>query len=396
MEQFSEDLNFAKSALSQLFSLELSDKFENFVNEGEFYGEEIIDDIKDEDDSNIIEGLEINNSKQLKLFSDLIIQIFKDHNYNINKYIHNTNNNTNNNINDKYIKDMNVNEFTELIHCESLKIKINKIDKNTLQSILTNDNYNGHKFHSTVNQPKHQLKFAKLLKQSNISLGKGKEIWKRIKQRSEREIELKDDSDNKPENENDNDTENKNDNDDNTQLQNINKKLIEMNVNEFVNALINEATTNDKIAPKLGIKFNIETCKKIFIDNKMDVNKFYTIGKKEFGKICKQATIIAGPANRLYRVIFDKCKAQFEASGDQNVTNNAHISTDSNVIKQQPMDTHTPTPVNISTDENKIGSDENNEQIDINSKYCIDMTQNEFIEVILYGFQEKIKDLNNI
>ncbi len=45
------------------------------------------------------------------------------------------------------------------------------------------------------------------------------------------------------------------------------KQLIEMNLNEFINAIITEATTNDTIEPKLGDNFNIETCKKANIDH---------------------------------------------------------------------------------------------------------------------------------
>ena len=57
--QFEEDLNAAKSAIEQLFSSKLSLEFDHVVDEGEYDGEAIIDDIEDEDDSNIVDELQV-------------------------------------------------------------------------------------------------------------------------------------------------------------------------------------------------------------------------------------------------------------------------------------------------------------------------------------------------
>ena len=79
MSQFEEDLEYARTALTQLFSRNFSIEFDNLINDGEYDGEAIIDDIEDEDDSNIIDGMQIADPNQSKLFCKTMIDIFKHH-----------------------------------------------------------------------------------------------------------------------------------------------------------------------------------------------------------------------------------------------------------------------------------------------------------------------------
>lgn len=79
--QFELDLKHAKSVLTELFSAELSKEFDTLIYEGQYDKDTIVDDIEDENDSNIIDGLQIKDEAQLKLFCNVIIQIFKYHDH---------------------------------------------------------------------------------------------------------------------------------------------------------------------------------------------------------------------------------------------------------------------------------------------------------------------------
>ena len=83
MTQFEEDLAAAKFAISQIFSSRLALEFMYVIEEGEYDENTLIDDIQDENDSNIIDGLININTKQLEIFPQLIIEIFKHHNHDI-------------------------------------------------------------------------------------------------------------------------------------------------------------------------------------------------------------------------------------------------------------------------------------------------------------------------
>ena len=83
MSQFEDYLQAAKSAITHLFSPLLALEFEHVIDEGEYDEETLVDDIEDEDDSNIVDGLHFINESQLKLFQTLIIQIFKHHNHDL-------------------------------------------------------------------------------------------------------------------------------------------------------------------------------------------------------------------------------------------------------------------------------------------------------------------------
>eukprot|EP01084_Bolivina_argentea_P025767 47915_1 len=67
----------------------------------------------------------------------------------------------------------------------------------------------------------------------------------------------------------------------------------------------------------------------------MDVNKFNSIGKNNFVKICKRATIGSDPANKLYKFI---CKEQFKATNGENVTSHINNEQHANVTAHENKD----------------------------------------------------------
>ena len=66
-----------------LFSSKTSQEFEHIIDEGEYDADTIIDDIQDKNDSNIIDALAISDEIPSKFFGELLMQIFKHHNYDI-------------------------------------------------------------------------------------------------------------------------------------------------------------------------------------------------------------------------------------------------------------------------------------------------------------------------
>eukprot|EP01084_Bolivina_argentea_P192702 330753_1 len=189
MDEFDEDLKHAKTALSQLFSQQLSDEFENVVDFGEFDGDAIIEDIQDVDDSNIIEGICITDPSKQQLFCNLMIHIFQDHNYNIDTFTTSSTavepldvpqavdiDEVYNDATTKYIKDMDRDEFIHLICKELEALEVASFNEDMLISTLYNEGYDGHAFYAGMQEPKHVMKFAKVLKKANIALGKAKEI----------------------------------------------------------------------------------------------------------------------------------------------------------------------------------------------------------------------------
>ena len=86
MSQFDKDSSIAKSAISQLFSSRLAFEFEYVIDEGQYDQGTLIDDIEDEDDSNIIDGLITYDENQINILRQLIIQIFKYHKHDISSF----------------------------------------------------------------------------------------------------------------------------------------------------------------------------------------------------------------------------------------------------------------------------------------------------------------------
>ena len=84
MSQFADDLNAAKSIISQLYSSEIASQFESLTIERQYTNaQQIIQDIVNKQDKDILDRLHINDQTQFKTFQQLIIQIFQNHNHNI-------------------------------------------------------------------------------------------------------------------------------------------------------------------------------------------------------------------------------------------------------------------------------------------------------------------------
>eukprot|EP01083_Nonionella_stella_P196308 722466_1 len=94
--------------------------------------------------------------------------------------------------------------------------------------------------------------------------------------------------------------------------------------------------------------------------NQIDCAKFIELGKKQFTKICRTATIIAGPANTLYRQI----KTRYDAEED---------------VEEETQEEGKANTEEHTQEEGEEGKE---------NKTCVSMTQQQFIEVILFHFHE--------
>eukprot|EP01084_Bolivina_argentea_P276492 471783_1 len=86
---FTIDRKNAIIALQQLFSVELSQEFDSFIDQHKYKnGQQIIDDLMDKDHSNILAHLQVKinfkfSNIQFKLFYGVLTQIFQKHIYNV-------------------------------------------------------------------------------------------------------------------------------------------------------------------------------------------------------------------------------------------------------------------------------------------------------------------------
>lgn len=189
MSSFAADLKYAESMLSAVFSPSLSTAFTAFIEEQEYDdADSILSDLEDESDSNLLHEVNLSNPPQIRLFTVILTVIFKEHDHSLHIALCpdlSPFGRSDAEIQRKRIEDLSVIEFTRLIAIELRALHVVRFDVNSLFIALRVDKYDGHRFVSSLNAPRQQLLFAKLIAKCTVPMGRAKAVHKAIRNRVE-------------------------------------------------------------------------------------------------------------------------------------------------------------------------------------------------------------------
>ena len=191
MSSFNSDLKYAASIISSVFSPSLSTAFTTFIEEQEYESAEcILSELDDVSDSNMFEDLELSDSAQIGLFGVILRLILKEHDHSLHIALcpdHSTSALSDAEIEGKRIETLSVIEFTRTIAIELNAVRVIGFNVNALFMTLHSEQYDGGHFVSTMNAPRHQIHFAKMISKCTVPMGRAKAVYKAIRGRAQRQ-----------------------------------------------------------------------------------------------------------------------------------------------------------------------------------------------------------------